>query len=301
MGLCEYCGEKAGWFQANHPACVTKASSSRKVVEKLVFDGTSAGRSYDELSAEVQKVLTASRVSFKYVRDEVLQGANDAASQIALKSPISPSEFKRLVDILVGFRISGFGASELQLSDEYRAQMVQRKWFALAQLHMSSVLSQVLNNITPNFDDTVGEPVAFNLRAGEVPIFQTGDCVMYAEERTVSNHSRSYQGLSLPVGRGIYYHIGGSQGHQERTSGLVPLDGGKILVTSKALYFGGQTKTFKIQLDHVLRYQPYVDGVGVCESHGAPKVFVFDYRGMDVGWFFYNLLVALTNKQLGPN
>lgn len=301
MSICEYCGEKAGWFQTNHAACVSKASSSRKVVEKLVFDGTLAGRSYEELSSEVQQVLTDSRVSFNYVRDEVLQGANDAASQIALKSPISPSEFKRLVDIISGFRIRGFeGSSDVQLSDEYKAQMLQRKWFAMAQLLMSSVLSQVLNDITPNFAETVGEPVAFNLRAGEIPIYQTGDCVMYAEERTVTSHSRSYQGLSLPVGRGIYYHIGGSQGHQERTSGLVPLDGGKILITSKALYFGGQTKTFRIQFDHVLRYQPYVDGVGVCESHGAPKVFVFDYRGMDVGWFFYNLLVALTTRQLTP-
>jgi hypothetical protein len=84
MSICEYCGEKAGWFQTNHPACVTKASSGRKVVEKLVFDGTSAGRSYDELSAEVQQVLTDSRVSFKYVRDEVLQGGNDAASQLEI-------------------------------------------------------------------------------------------------------------------------------------------------------------------------------------------------------------------------
>jgi hypothetical protein len=112
-----------------------------------------------------------------------------------------------------------------------------------------------------------------------------------------TNRSRTYQGLSLPVGRGIYYHIGGSQGHQERTSGLLPLDGGKILITTKALYFGGQEKTFRIALDHVLRYQPYVDGVGVCEDRKAPKVFVFDYRGMDAGWFFYNLLTALSNPQ----
>ena len=91
---------------------------------------------------------------------------------------------------------------------------------------MSNVLWQVLNNITPDFDETVG----FNLRPGELPIFQTGNCVTYAEERTVTaNHSRFYQGMSLPVGGGIYYHIGGSQGHQERTSGLLPLDGGKIV------------------------------------------------------------------------
>lgn len=292
MSVCEYCGERAGWFQSSHPACVTKASITGNAVQKLVFDGTLSGRSYDELSGEVHKVLTENRVSFKYVRNALLQGANDAASEMALKSPVSQPEFDRLVCIIRGLD----GSSNAYLSDEYTAQMVQRRWFAMGQLHMSYVLWQVLNNITPNFDEA-GEAVAFNLRAGEIPIFQTGNCVTYAEERTVTNHSRSYQGLSLPVGGGIYYHIGGSQGHQERTSGLLPMDDGKILITTKSLYFGGQEKTFRIVLDQVLRYQPYVDGVGVCESHGAPKVFVFNYRGMDAGWFFYNLLLALSKPQ----
>jgi hypothetical protein len=293
MSVCEYCGEKAGWFQTNHPACVTKANSTGQIVQKLVFDGTLAGRSYDELSVEFQKVLTDSRVSFTSVRDTLLQGANEAASQIALKSPVSKAEFDRLVRIIRGLD----GSLNAHLSDEFRAQMVQRRWFATAQLNMSYVLWQVLNSITPDFDET-GETVAFNLRAGELPVFQTGDCVTYSEERTVTtNRARSYQGLSLTVGGGIYYHIGGSLGHQERTSGLSPLDGGKILITTKSLYFGGQEKTFRVPLDHVLRYQPYVDGVGVCEDRKAPKVFVFDYRGMDVGWFFYNLLSALSNPR----
>jgi hypothetical protein len=193
--------------------------------------------------------------------------------------------------------IRGFdGTLDENLSNDYTSQMVQRRWFASAQLHMSYVLWQVMNNITPNFEEA-GESVAFNLRVGEQPIFQTGNCVTYAEERTVTNRTRSYQGLSVPVGGGIYYHVGGSQGHQERTSGLIPLDGGRILIMTKALYFGGQEKTFRIALDHILRYQPYVDGVGVCEDNKAPKVFVFDYRGMDAGWFFYNLLCALGNPQ----
>jgi hypothetical protein len=119
---------------------------------------------------------------------------------------------------------------------------------------------------------------------------------MYAEERTSSSHSRSFGGISLPVGGGIYYHIGGSQGHQERTSGLQQVDIGGILITSLAFYFGGQQTNLRIPLDRVLRYQPYIDGVGICESHGAPKVFVFDYRGMDAGWFFYNLLSALSKR-----
>jgi hypothetical protein len=102
MSVCEYCGEKVGWFQSSHPACVTKANSTGQVVQKLVSDGTLAGRTYDELSAEVHKVLKGNGLSFKYVRDALLQGANDAASQIALKSPVSKSEFDRLVRIIRG-------------------------------------------------------------------------------------------------------------------------------------------------------------------------------------------------------
>ena len=282
MSLCEYCGEKAGWFQDSHPACVARADGVGQTVKELVFNGILAGKAYADLAAQVQQTLSDNKVPFKYLRREaLLQGANDAASQIALQSPISEKELDRLVGILQGFESSAYGS-------EYAT----RRWFGFAQLSMSHTLWQVLHHNAPLFEDA-GE---FNLRSDETPVFQTGNCVTYAEERTISNHARSFGGLSLPVGAGVYYHIGGSQGHQERTSGLLPLDGGKMLITSHALYFGGQQTTLRIPLDRVLRYQAYVDGVGVCESHGAPKVFTFDYRGMDTGWFFYNVLSALTNN-----
>ncbi len=97
----------------------------------------------------------------------------------------------------------------------------------------------------------------------------------------------------------MYYHVGDSQGHQEQVSGLVPLDVGEMLITNRAVYFSGQQKTLRIPLDYVIRYQSYVDAVGVCESHGTPKVFILDYSGMDTGWFFFNLLSALTRNPFG--
>jgi hypothetical protein len=165
MSVCEYCGENAGWFQSSHPACVTKASSTAQTVQKLVFDGTLAGKRYEELSTDLQKTLADAKVQFKYVRDALLQGANDAASQIALKSPVSKPEFERLVRIIFGLD----GSLGAYLSDEYTSQMVQRQWFAVGRLRMSYVLWQVLNNIASDFDET-GETVAFNLQSGEIPI-----------------------------------------------------------------------------------------------------------------------------------
>jgi hypothetical protein len=61
MGVCDYCGDKAGWLQNSHPACVAKASTTSQTVKDLVFSGTVAGKSYEELSAEVQKDVGRSK------------------------------------------------------------------------------------------------------------------------------------------------------------------------------------------------------------------------------------------------
>ena len=282
MGVCQYCGEKAGWFRSSHPVCVAKADRMGKTVRQFAFDETLLAKSYEELSTEIQQVLNDNKVKAKFVREALLQGINDGASQIALQSPITDEEFNRLVKLLQGFGIW-----------EYHSEYASRRWFGLKQLGLSNTLWKVLHQEKPPFEDTV----AFNLRSSETPIFQTGSCVTFAEERTV--HPRSFVGLSIPVGMGMYYHVGSTQGHQERASSLLPVDGGKILITTHSLYFGGQQKTFRVPLDTV-RYQPYVDAVGICESHGVQKVFIFDDRGMDVGWFFYNLLSAITGN-LNPS
>jgi predicted permease len=161
----------------------------------------------------------------------------------------------------------------------------------LPRLDMSLILWQVLHGLIPVYDGA--GRMQFNLQSGEQPIFSAGK-VTFAEERTVSTHARTFGGISVPIGAGIYYHVGGSQAHQEQASGLMPIDVGEVLITTHALYFGGQKTTLRIPLNRVVRYQSYVDGVGVCEAHGAPKVFVPDYSGMDTGWFFFNLLTALS-------
>jgi hypothetical protein len=130
---------------------------------------------------------------------------------------------------------------------------------------MSHTLWQVLHDVMP-FYDGAGR-MQFNLQADEQPIFSIGKATL-AEERTTSTGARTFGGLSVPIGGGVYYHLGASQGHQ--VSGLLPLDMGEILITSHSLYFGGQRRTLRILLQHVVRYQSYVDGVGVCESHVPP-------------------------------
>ena len=280
MGQCDLCGESAGWFHSRHESCNTKAERIKSSIHDLVLNDSAAGKSFPEIKSAAEQLAAENKLPIGFFRETLLQAADAAAQQAALKSPIKVDELNRLVDILQGFGI-----------DAYTKELPQRKWFGMPYVGMSCTLWQVLNNITPYYDGQ--EHMDFNLQGGEEPIFGAGK-VTYAEERTVNTSSRTFSGVSLPIGAGAYYHFGGSQGHT--VSGLMPLDVGEMLITNRTLYFGGQARTLRIPLASVIRYQSYVDGVGVCESHGAPKVFVPDYSGMDTGWFFFNLLSAITSK-----
>jgi len=256
MGHRELCGERAGWLQSWHPACETRAGILKKELYDLVSNGTSVGETFSKLNADVEELATQNNLPSDRFKETILEAANDAAAKAARESPVSEDEFKRLVGILQGFGIDG-----------YTSQFADRRWYGMAYLGMSYALWQVLHGEAP-FYDPAGR-MQFNLHHDEIPIFSSG-AVTYAEERTW-NAGRAYSGLSMPVGGGIYYHNGGSHGHT--VSGLSAIDTGETLISSRALYFGGQRKTLRIPLDRVVRYQPYIDAVGICESHGAPKVF----------------------------
>jgi hypothetical protein len=75
MGLCDYCGEKAGWLQSSHPACVARTNSVGETVKQLVFDGILAGKPYTELAANVQQMLGDNKVQSKYIREPLLRAS----------------------------------------------------------------------------------------------------------------------------------------------------------------------------------------------------------------------------------
>lgn len=281
MGQCDLCSGNAGMFNSRHPACDASAEALRQRLHDLVFASVLAGQSCPDLNVKTQKEVDGSKFPIAYFKETILKAADDAASEIAKKSPMSEDELTRLSEILKG----------VGYPEGNREEMLRLKLFGMPFTALSHLLWLVWNNRLPDFDDW-GQ-TRFNLHHGEDPIFRAGKTTL-AEEQTVNTGSRTFGGLSVPVGAGMYYHVGASQGH--KVSGLMPIDVGEMLITSQSLYFGGQARTLRIQLSGVLRYQPYVDGVGVCESYGPPKVFIPDYSGMDTGWFFFNLLSALTSK-----
>ncbi len=141
MGVCDLCGEKAGWFQDRHPACNERAEGLRKQLRELIFNGACSGKTYEALETEAKKMASENKVPFAHFRETLLQGANDAASQIAVQSPVSEEELHRVVAILQGLG-----------NDSYRAEFAQRRWFGMGALFMSNTLWQVLHDLPPYYD-----------------------------------------------------------------------------------------------------------------------------------------------------
>jgi hypothetical protein len=285
MSLCPYCGEKAGWLQGSHPTCVAKANSTAETVRTFVIKTIVDGGSLADLQLGLPPIMA--NVKEQYVHGAILNGLNEGASQAAKRAPVSDDDYTRIEAIMKAYEVCAD---------------VSKGWFGLSDLAQSNMLYQVSNDILPAW----GDPPIFNLHHGEVLCYQTGVTVVYAEERTVST-GRSYGGLSVPIGGGIYAHLGESR--PQKVSGVLPLDCGQAAITSENFYFAGQNTTLQISLRNVIRYQPYADGIGICESYGAPKICTFNQdcqfpdgssltveARYDVGWFLYPFLTALTHR-----
>jgi len=56
MGVCQYCGQKVGWFSDAHAECVQKADQGIAAVKNCVIDALVNGKSYEEIRAQLGKL-----------------------------------------------------------------------------------------------------------------------------------------------------------------------------------------------------------------------------------------------------
>jgi hypothetical protein len=276
MATCRFCGQKAGMFSTQHDACVADAESSRQILGATVSDAIMGDSDYKSIQTVIAEEQTKGRLTIEEVRIVLLEAASKACNQVSVNTAIDYENYGRIRGIISG------------ITPEYPPkELKERRWFGLLALDMSNIIYQVLHKELPAYDG-VGR-MAFQLERNEQPIFCTGRTVL-AVYKTVSP-SGVYQSVGLPIGHGLYYRLGTHSRPSSRT-GLVPSDEGQLLFTTRAIYFGGQQTNFKIPYRTILRIESFVDAIGVFRSSGGGHVFLPDYSGMDVGWFFYNLLTA---------
>jgi hypothetical protein len=87
------------------------------------------------------------------------------------------------------------------------------------------------------------------------------------------------------------------KGHKVSSTEIQELDYGDLLATTHGVYFGGTEKgvNFRIPYSRILRFNAYSDAIGICKDGGREQIFAPQYLA-DSGWFWFNLLQALSAK-----
>lgn len=132
----------------------------------------------------------------------------------------------------------------------------------------------------------------FDMEFGEVMIWWKGG-VIYSEVRTV--YAGATSGMMLPLGLGIGYQIGRFQAAPIETSQTQQVGVGVLAIATRHLYFSDGLHGLKIDLEHIVSFYPFDDGLAICCDHpGAiPQTFL-----TGDGWFFYPLVRTLARRRV---
>lgn len=278
MGLCHYCKTKAGLLKDEHATCAKDAEVALANIEVIARAATAKGTAA-EIAPRIAEEIQRGRLTSAVANAVGLAGLNHDCLMMAPQQPTSTEEYSRLGELFTVFDPEFFQADGRRLlrSPGYMAVV------------LSHTLYQVMQGTIPYWGDA---PVNFMLGRNEHPIVRRR-CSL-AEYRNVSA-GRSYHSVGIPIGGGMYYRIGASTPKTTHLN-LVVVDEGELLITDRAIYFGGQQSTFKVPYTSILRLDSYTDGFGVHENFGSGKVFIPGNPGFEDGWFFHNLVSTLTAR-----
>jgi hypothetical protein len=131
----------------------------------------------------------------------------------------------------------------------------------------------------------------FNFLKGEQLVWVFLE-VIYYQQRIRRSRIGSYDGFSMKIMKGLYYHTGGFESRTVEKESLVAVDHGTLAVTNENLYFAGASKDFRLPLDKIVTFRPFKDAVeierDVKDAH--PEIFL-----TGDGWFSFNLMMNLAS------
>lgn len=303
MGVCRYCGQKAGWFSDVHEACIASSQKGCEEIASLISSAISdklsppqdehgdnqewsssiANQAWSETGPAVDGITNAQKIPADDLHRALLQGWSAGAERVGLAGPLDPARHSAIISFA---RAAGLAEQETSKTDGFRAATLSLLlWSVMVHGDPASVAS------VPKHP--------FNLKAGEVPIVFFGS-VVYSQETVSRAYQGSYGGMSVRLARGVYYHFGGFKGQRLETATLKEIDYGGMLLTTQHIYFGGERRTFRIAYEHVVSFRPHADGIGVFRDSASAKPEVFavllpDSSGKAaqappvVGWFLFNV------------
>ncbi len=273
MGICKFCREPAGFLSRAHKNCKYQYNEAKSDIMSLFKDIDSIDANLQSLEKKITTKAKSGYIDKDKKKQLIIAGWEQAVDNAFADKVLTEEEESTLAKLQNHFSLS---QEELDKSGAY------------SKLVKGGILREILNGIIPE-KLKINEYIPFNLQKTEklVWIFQD---VNYYEEKTRTHYVGGSKGFSVRIAKGLYYRSGAFKGERVQTSERIHADTGLLGVTNKHIYFSGEEKSFRINFDKIVTFEPFSDGIGMQRDTqtSKPQIFI-----TDDGWFTYNLITNL--------
>jgi len=270
MGNCIYCGKPAGFLRKKHKECENKFNEGKKEIINTIHLKAIDGH-IDDLNNYVEMLCKNNFINNEQKNNFIRIGWEDAVETAFDDGILTEKEEENLSNILETLSLTQDDVDK----NGYYTKLVK-----------GSVLREVLNGNIPNSIANDKNSLPFNFQKSEQVIWLFSN-VDYYEQKTKRQYTGGSQGVSVRIAKGLYYRVGAFKGESINVTETVHSDTGLMAITNKHIYFSGSQKSFRVNFNKIVSFQPYEDGIGLQKDGVTAKPQIFKTGD---GWFTYNLV-----------
>ncbi|SOB58593.1 conserved protein of unknown function [Pseudodesulfovibrio profundus] len=270
MGVCIFCGGKAGLFRKEHRECRARYNEGKSQIVDIVSSSVGGDTDYARITSDIQEIASECCISEDQIDQLIKNGGNKAVDAAFEDDFLSKQEEEDLIRFMDHFSLK------------------QDNFNGFTRIVKGAILREVMEGTLPNRMKFVDIP--FNLMKSEQLVYAFND-VDYYEQKTKREYVGGSKGVSVRVAKGVYFRTSSFRGHPIERTETIHTDTGVMGITNKHIYFFGPHKQFRVKYDKIIAFTPYTDGIGLQRDAATAKPQTFSTGD---GWFTYNLIVNLS-------
>lgn len=274
MGICKFCGQKAGLFKSVHKECVEANDSGKFTIVDKVSQAILGTTDFSVFDTEINNIAQNAFINKEELNELYGLGFDNAVEAFLDDGVVSPEEEQKIANFKNHYN---FGENTLDGRG------------SLQKIVKALILRDILDGNIPSRLNITGT-LTFLLEKDENVIWLFHNVEFY-EQRTKTTYQGRSQGISVKIAKGLYYRTGSFKGNPVTNEQMTLLGNGMLALTNKNLYFASSTKTIKTPYNKLIAITPYSDGIGLQKDGASSKPQIF--KDLD-GWFTYNLISNLS-------
>src|SRR5450755_1913982 len=239
MGICIYCGQKAGMFKDHHKECAEKRVSDilngKAEIETAVLNAIVEKSDLNELSILLDSITERSFITDSDKQENIFKGYDSAVSLFMSDNILDSEEETKLVIFQNHFN---YTAEQLNKNRSYDI------------ISKSSIIRRLNEGGEFEYGDGKMElPVILEKNEKLIWVFIKSNLYQPTTKTTFVGRS---QGVSVRVMSGVYYRMGAYSGEPTTSTDIKLLASGLTLLTSKNIFFCSALKTVKIPFNKII-------------------------------------------------